>query len=279
MSDFQRAREALGVRLQQLRGDAGLTGRALAAGLGWPHSKISKLENGRQTATPHDLAAWAKATGHPALSASLQADLSALETHYRSWRRRLASGHQPAQQEAGAQERGAQLVRAYEPNVVPGMLQTPDYARHVLLASAALHQSPRDTDDAVRERMRRQELLYAPGRHFRFILWEGALRARVCPSGVLASQLDRLSGLVGLDTVSIGIIPFSADLPLTLRHGFWIHDQSYVTVETINAALHLDDQADVTLYLRAWGMYEQTAATGSEARRIIVAARHSLGAT
>ncbi|SOB84227.1 helix-turn-helix domain-containing protein [Streptomyces sp. 1331.2] len=277
MSDFQRAREALGVRLHQLRDDAGLTGRALAARLGWPHSKISKLENGRQTATPHDLTAWAEATGHPSVAGSLQSDLAMLETHYRSWRRRLANGHQPAQQEAGSEERGACVVRAYEPNVVPGLLQTPEYARHVLLASAALHQSPQDTDDAVRERMRRQELLYVPGRRFQFILWEGALRARICPPDVLASQLDRLSGLVGLDTVSISIIPFLADLPLTLRHGFWIHDQSYVTVETINAALHLDDHADVSLYLRAWGMYEQAAVTGAEARRILVSARHTIG--
>ncbi|MGA5819747.1 helix-turn-helix domain-containing protein [Kitasatospora sp. NPDC094028] len=278
MSDFQRAREALGARLQQLRADARITGRDLAAGLGWPHSKISKLENGRQTATATDLSAWADATGRPDLVASLHRDLDGLETQYRSWRRRLAAGHQQAQQEAGAEERGARIIRAYEPTVVPGILQTPDYARHVLLAGATLHQSPRDTDGAVRERMRRQEILYEPGRRFRFILWEGALRARVCPPEVLASQLDRLSGLIGLDTVSLAIIPFTAVLPLTLRHGFWVHDESYVTVETINAALHLDDQADVALYLRAWGLYEQAAVAGADARRLLVAARHAAGA-
>ncbi|MFG2917273.1 helix-turn-helix domain-containing protein [Kitasatospora sp. NPDC048298] len=278
MSDFQRAREALGARLQGLRADAGLTGRELAGRLGWPHSKISKLENGRQTATGADLAAWAEATGHAALVVSLQNDLSGLETHYRSWRRRLSGGHQHAQREADTEERNARVVRAYEPTVVPGLLQTPDYARHVLLAAAALHQSPRDTDEAVRERMRRQELLYETGRRFRFILWEGALHARVCPPGVLRSQLDRLCGLIGLDTVSIAVIPFSATLPLSLRHGFWIHDRSFVTVETINASLHLDEQADVALYLRAWELYEQVAETGTDAYHVLAAARHALEA-
>ncbi|MFD9124371.1 helix-turn-helix domain-containing protein [Kitasatospora sp. NPDC059571] len=278
-TDFQRAREALGVRLHQLRDDAGLTGRQLAAGLGWPPSKISKLENGRQTATEADLTAWAEATGHPALAPSLRADLRGLETQYQSWKRRLASGHQRAQREAGAEERSASLVRAYEPTAIPGILQTPDYARHVLASGAALHQSPRDTDDAVRERMRRQELLYEPGRRFHFVLWEGALRALVCPRSVLASQLDRLAGLVGLDTVTLAVIPFTAEMPLTVRHGFWIHDEAYVTVETINAALWLDAATDVALYARAWESYAQAAVQGNDVHRLLASARRALGPT
>lgn len=180
-TDFQRAREALGARLHQLRTDSRLTGRQLAAQLGWPHSKISKLENGRQTATENDLRAWAEATGNAGLAASLQSGLRGLETQYQSWKRRLAGGHRRAQREAGEEERKAETVRVYEPTAIPGALQTPDYARHVLSSGALLHQSPRDTEDAVRERMRRQELLYEPGRRFRIVLWEGALRALVCP--------------------------------------------------------------------------------------------------
>lgn len=276
-TDYQRAREALGARLRQLRNDAGLSGRELAAAAGWPHSKVSKLETGRQTAAQMDLTTWAEHTGHPTAAASLVADLHGLETQYRSWKRRLAAGHQPAQSEAGAEERAASTVRAYEPTVIPGILQTPDYARAVLAAGAALHQSPQDTDDAVRERMRRQDLLYERGRRFHFILWEGALHARVCPAEALAAQLTRLTGLVGLDTVTLAIIPFAAELPLSLRHGFWVHDETHVTVETINAAMHLDSPADVALYLRAWALYEQVAETGAAAHRLIGRARHALG--
>ncbi|MEZ0023345.1 transcriptional regulator with XRE-family HTH domain [Kitasatospora sp. MAP12-15] len=278
-TDYQRARTALGARLRQLRDDAGLSGRALAAAADWPHSKISKLETGRQTATEADLTAWAEHTGHPTVAASLHADLRGLETQYRSWKRRLASGHQVVQHEAGAEERSAGLIRAYEPNVIPGILQTPDYARAVLASGAVLHQSPADTEDAVRERMRRQDLLYERGRRFQFILWEGSLHAQVCSREALRAQLDRLTGLVGLDTVQLGVIPFSATLPLTLRHGFWIHDDTHVTVETINAALWLDSDHDVALYARAWAMYEQVALGGAEAHRLIGRARHALGST
>jgi len=176
-----------------------------------------------------------------------------------------------------AEEAAAGSIRAYEPTVVPGTLQTPDYARHVIASGAALHQSPKDVEDAVRERMRRQELLYERGRQFHFILWEGALRAMVCPRAAMAFQLDRLAGLVGLDTVRLGIIPFTAALPLSLRHGFWIHDEAYVTVETINAGMWLDDAADVALYVRAWSTYEMVAVYGDDAHRLIGQARHALG--
>lgn len=190
-TDFQRAREALGARLRQFRKDAGPSGRELASAAYWPHTKISKLENRRQSATEADLTTRAEHTGHPTASASLHADLHGLETQYRSWKRRLAAYHQSAQREAYTEERNASLVRAYEPTVIPGMLQTPDYARAVLTSGALLHQSPRDTEDAVRERMRRQELLYERGRLFRFILWEAVLRAQVCSPDVLIAQLDR----------------------------------------------------------------------------------------
>ena len=49
MSSFQRAREALGLRLRELRRDAHLTGRQLAASQGWHPSKVSKVEGGKQT--------------------------------------------------------------------------------------------------------------------------------------------------------------------------------------------------------------------------------------
>ena len=276
-TDFQRAREALGARLRELRTEAALSGRQLAGRLEWPHSKISKLETGRQTATEADIAGWAEQTGRPDLTDSLTAELRGLETQYQSWQRRLATGHRRAQREARAEEEAATVVRAYEPVVVPGMLQTPDYARHVIASGADLHQSPKDVEDAVRERMRRQDLLYERGRSFQFIIWEGALRAMVCPREAMASQLDRLTGMIGLDTVTLGIIPFSAALPLSLRHGFWIHDEAYVTVETINAGMWLDDAADVALYLRAWRKYDLVAVYGDGAHRLIGQARHALG--
>jgi transcriptional regulator with XRE-family HTH domain len=275
-TDFQRARIALGVRLRELRTEAGLSGRDLAERCGWQPSKVSKLENGKQTPTADDLAAWAGAVGRPRAAAELKGRLTGLEVTYRSWRRQLAAGHRPRQDVAAAEHTSSRLIRAYEATVVPGVFQTADYARHLLGHNADFRQTPRDTEAAVRARMKGQQALYEPGREFRAVVWEAALHVRVCPPAVLAAQLDRLAGLVGLDTVQLGIVPFEAALTLTPRHGFWIYDQRLVIVETISAEMWLTDAPDVDLYVKAWDRLNASAKYGRLAHRLIARARAAL---
>ncbi|MFI8927744.1 Scr1 family TA system antitoxin-like transcriptional regulator [Streptomyces sp. NPDC053474] len=130
--------------------------------------------------------------------------------------------------------------------------------------------------EAVRSRIRRQEALYDPAKRFHLILWEAALRALVCPPSVLAAQLDRLSGAVGLDTVELGIIPLSASLKLPPATAFWVYDDSRVIVETWHSELWIEDAASVSTYLRTWHTLRESAVYGSDAHRIITAARQSL---
>jgi transcriptional regulator with XRE-family HTH domain len=276
-TDFQRSREALGARLRELRTEAALTHRELAARLGWAHSKISKLENGRQTATVADLTAWAQATGFSETVPELKGSLRRLETQYRSWRRQLAGGHKPVQEAALAEEQRARSIRVYEASVIPGIFQTADYARHLFTHGSQLHRSPRDVEDAVRARMRRQEILYQRGQKYRVIVWEAALHAVIGGAEIMFGQLDRLTGLIGLDSVTFGIVPFSNALNLTPKHGFWIHDERYVTVETVNAEIEIKDPEDVALYIRLWDYYDQVAVYGSGAHRVIARARCALG--
>ncbi|MBT2451280.1 helix-turn-helix transcriptional regulator [Streptomyces sp. ISL-43] len=276
-TDFQRAREALGARLRELRTEAHLTHRELAARLGWAHSKISKLETGKQTASIADLAAWAESTGFSDTLPELKNHLRRLETHYRSWRRQLAGGHKAVQDAALAEEQRAQVIRVYETSVVPGIFQTADYARHLFTHSARLRRSPRDVEDAVRARMRRQEVLYQRGQKYRVIIWEATLYAVIGSPEVMLGQLDRLAGIIGLDTVTLGVLPFSASLDLTPKHGFWIHDDRNVIVETLSAEMELKEPDDVALYLRLWDYYDSAAVYGHTAHRAIARARHALG--
>ncbi|MFD9720011.1 helix-turn-helix domain-containing protein [Streptomyces sp. NPDC059076] len=273
-TDFQQARIALGVRLRELR--AGLTGRELAARLGWTQSKVSKLENGRQTASADDLRAWAEATGHPEAADELAGRLGGLESHVRSWRRQLRAGHRPVQDTLTVEYERSTVLRSWQGAMVVGMLQTADYARHVFSRYSDLHQSVRDTDDAVRARMRRQEMLYQPGRTFKILMWEGALHARVCPPPVLAAQLDRLTGIVGLDTVSLGIVPFGTTLPLPPSGAFWMYDDRLVIVEDWHAELWLDDLDTIGLYGRVWDLMDQAAVYGAPVHRLIARARAHL---
>ncbi|MFJ9338276.1 helix-turn-helix domain-containing protein [Streptomyces sp. NPDC101733] len=278
-TDFQAARAALGARLRDLRVSAPggrLTGTQLADRLGWSHSKVYKLENGRQTATADDLTAWAGATGQPDVADELTARLGGLESHIRSWRRQLASGHRAVQDALTAEHARTTTLRIWENCVVAGMLQTADYARAVFVRHAELMRSPRDTEEAVRARVRRQEALYESGRQHQIMMWEGALHTLVCPPAVLAAQLDRLLSVIGLDTVELGIIPFAAPLKIHPGNGFWMYDERLVIVEDWHAELWMDDVASIETYLRVWNTLRESAVYGAEAQAVIARARQGL---
>ncbi|MFD5466026.1 helix-turn-helix domain-containing protein [Kitasatospora sp. NPDC127059] len=276
-TDFRHARIALGQRLRELRAEGGFTGRELADRLGWTQSKVRKLETGRQTATHDDLAAWAEGVGQPGTAAELSARLRAFESGTRSWRRQLAAGHRPVQDTLTTEHDRSTVMRAWENAMVVGMLQTADYARHIFNAYVDLHRSPRDVEDAVRARIHRQEILYQPGKEFHVVMAEAALRAMICPPTVMAAQLDRLSGVIGLDTVSLGIVPFEASVSLPPANGFWIFDERLVIVEDWHAELWLDQPENVALYLRVWDTLESAAVYGADARKVITRCRRALG--
>jgi hypothetical protein len=95
---------------------------------------------------------------------------------------------------------------------------------------------------------------------------------------VLAAQLDRLAGTIGLDTVSLGIVPFEAALKVPPANGFWVFDERLVIVEDWHAELWLDDSDSIALYLRAWETLTGAAVYGADAHRVIARCRKALGA-
>ncbi|MEU3032209.1 helix-turn-helix domain-containing protein [Streptomyces incarnatus] len=278
-TDFQTAREALGARLRELRTEAGLEGKELAARLGWQTSKVSRLQNGKQTPTRDDLTAWAGAVGRLDVEDELHGLLAGLDMKQRnrSWRRQLAGGHRGRQEIAVRLTENTRQIRGLEVSRVPGLFQTPEYARVVFDSLAEFRGIPSTTDAAVERRMRRQEALYDPEKTFRFLVCEAALYHRPCPPDVMAEQLDRLYNLVGQKRVELGIIPFGAQLRRTAPHAFWIYDRRLVIVETISEELWLTGDEDMSLYERAWEWFAESAEYGSPARRLIGRARTALG--
>ncbi|MFI5798848.1 helix-turn-helix domain-containing protein [Streptomyces sp. NPDC051677] len=277
-TDYQTAREALGARLRELRAEAGLEGRVLAAKLGCQPSKVSRLQNGKQTPTAADLTAWALACGRPDAEAELRGLRAGLEMkqRHRSWRRQLAGGHRGRQEIAVRQTEDTKAIRGLEVSRVPGLFQTPQYARVIFDTNAEFRGITPTTEAAVEARMRRQEALYDPEKSFRFLVCEAALYHRSCPADVMAEQLDRLYNLVGQRRIELGILPFGAQLRRTAPHAFWIYDRRLVIVETISEELWLNGEEDIQLYERAWDWLAESAEYGAPARRLIGRARASL---
>ena len=254
-----------------MRRAAGLASGDLARRLGWPASKVSKLQNGQQMPTVADIAAWAAGCGQPEAAAPLLDLLAQAEAVHWQWRHRLRRGHAALQQDLDQEIRQARRVRVVEVAVIPGLLQTPEYARHVLAMSARLNQTSLDeVEPAVAARIRRQEALYDPARLFEFVMTESVLRRRVGSPHVMAAQLDRLIALSGLANITLGVIPDDAELSIIPGECFMIIDCKAV-LETWTAEDRLGTE-ESALYARVADTLLADAETGEAARRLINAA-------
>jgi transcriptional regulator with XRE-family HTH domain len=269
VSNVQEARSALGQRLRELRQHARLSGRQLADTLSWPPSKVSKLENARQTPSDDDIRSWARATNGQAETEALLASLHTLEVQHAEWRRVLRGGLRPHQDELAELDQKTRLFRAFEATVIPGLLQTAEYARARFAEGIRMLRLPNDIDEAVQGRIRRQEILYRPDKRFHFVLTEAALRMRVCAPGVMLGQLDRLVSFSALPNVRLGIIGFETRYATSPWHGFWLYDSDRVVVETYSAALNLAQPQEIALYSSIFDELAAVASYGRAARAII----------
>jgi len=269
VSNVQEARSALGQRLRELRQQARLSGRQLADALSWPPSKVSKLENARQTPSDDDIRSWARATDGQAETEALLASLHTLEVQHAEWRRVLRGGLRPHQDELAELDQKTRLFRAFEATAIPGLLQTAEYARARFAEGIRVLKLPDDIDEAVQGRIKRQEILYRPDKRFHFVLTEAALRMRVCVPGVMLGQLDRLVSFSALPNVRLGIIGFQTQYATSPWHGFWLYDSDRVVVETYSAALNLAQPQEIALYSSIFDELAGVASYGRAARAII----------
>ena len=271
MYGFQARREALGAELRQLRAAANLSGEQLANRLGWVQPKVSRIETGKQTPSVGDVQGWVQAVGaSPGTAERLLAQLRDVQAEYTTWRRLLRAGAMPHQEEILDLEVRARSIRVFESALVPGLLQTPNYARQMLgLAGGPTDFGAQDVEAMVATRMRRQQVIYEPNRSIRLIVTEAALRNRLCSLDAHLGQLDRIITVVGLPTIEVSVIPLDAELATVPQHGFNIYDRELVAVETITAELILRSPDEIELYERIFDALSGSAQHGDAAVAIV----------
>ena len=260
-------------RLRAARLRAGLTGTQLAAAHGWPQSKISKIENGRQAPTPSDIEAWMRDCGADDTEIEqLHALLDDMTSRHQDWRRRMRQGQ--AKVQAGYNElvRAAAVFREFTLVTVPGLLQTAEYARSPMKGGVVLHGAPADeVDAAVATRMQRQQYLYDQSKRFEFLLSEPVLRFLICPPDVVLGQLDRLLAVVtGLPNVRFGILPMEARLATIPQNSFVLIDDTAYVETFVGETVHTG--AEAAAYSRVMDLLWNDAVTGDEARALIMRA-------
>lgn len=264
-------REALGGRLRELRLNSGLSGTELARLAGWHQTKVSKIEYGKTKPTDADIRAWCEHTNSVDQLDDLIASVRNIEASYLEWRRVLGTGTKRRQQASVKLESETELMRWYEPVLIPGLLQTAEYAEEILRNVIDFYGITDDLDEGVSKRLERQQILYKRNHKFHFVIGEQALQTTVGDDRVMMGQLDRLLAVVGMPRVWLGIVPAQSRYRVPISN-FIMFDNRLVMVENVTAELTITQPREVAMYGRAFDVLAKQAVTGSQARELITAA-------
>lgn len=263
-------RVQLAGEMRRIREQHGMPGRVLAQHVRISQSKVSRIESGRTVPTLSEVAAWANAVEvSDEYREWLVALAESVYTEVHSWPVTMQM-RAHIQDEIEERELHARAVRVFQSSVVPGLLQTAEYARRMF----TMGDMPKSADavaESLEARLRRQQVVYEGDRRFDFVLTEAALRWRPAPVRLLLGQLDRINSLSTLDNVSVGVIPLDTVATTFGTHSFVIYDEldddkdPFVEVETIHANLIVNDPTNVGLYRARWSQLSEMAVFGDEA--------------
>lgn len=262
-------RQRLAAELKGLREGTGLSAARFGAPHGWSQGKVSKIETGRTVPASEDVETWAEAAGHPELAADLAALAESVGMKARGYwgkrRETLASRGE----EAGVAESLSDVVRVFQVGMVPGLLQTGDYAKAIL---SMLGKPEEEIPPAVNVRMQRQDALYQPGRRFEFVLTEGALRWRPGSPQMMYAQYNRLIRVMDVDSVDLRILPFSLQAPTFYDSPFTIYeipDDPYVLMEGTPGSAVYREERELEAARIAFQQGQEAALAGDDVIRMI----------
>ncbi|ANH92017.1 MULTISPECIES: helix-turn-helix transcriptional regulator [unclassified Streptomyces] len=245
-------RRRLGQELRRLRELKGMTAEEVAERLLVSQSKISRLENGRRSISQRDvrdLCGVYEVEDHRIVDSLMQ---MAKDSRQQGWWHSF--GDIPYSVYIGLETDAASL-RVYDPQVVPGLLQTRQYAE-ALIAGALPETTPADIEKRVQVRMRRQERIAAAENPLRLwtVLDEAALRRVVGGPALMREQLEHLVEQSRLPHVTVQVIPFGMGAHPGLNGQYAIlefpdtADSSVVYIEGVTSDLYLEKANDVQKY-------------------------------
>jgi transcriptional regulator with XRE-family HTH domain len=275
LEDWLNRPSRLADELKKLRRSAKLTGTQLANELGWAQSKVSRLERGIRIPSEIDILAWVRGVGgDDDLAQELIGMLGEVRAQHNLWRRQLRESQVDHQLDFDELGKSAAVVRNIETAMIPGLLQTAEYARWKFRENIiAYGLEVQDVDGAVAARMQRQAILYDATKEFHFLITETPMQMFPCPPSVMVGQLDRILAILGMPNIDFGIIPCGQRRVLA-QHGFALFD-SVAIVETHTSEIVLrGDESEG--YERMYGLLREEAAIGEEARLLVVQALERL---
>jgi transcriptional regulator with XRE-family HTH domain len=270
-------RQRLGNELRQLRRKEALTLEQACDRLGWAStSKLSRIELGQSRP---DLADVLDILDLYQISAADREKLVIIARDAaatRGWWRALG-GMGQRQRGYAELENAAASIFQYHQLVVPGLLQTPEYARVRVRSGRDLH-GDLDIEADARARAGRQALLrreHPP--HYEAVLDEAVFRRVTSSPEVLRGQVRHLMALGELENVTIRVLPFGARLHHSYvpHTGFSIYsfpdpaDPRTIVLETLTSDIHLTDDEDAALYARVAGWLQDAALSAADSAEFL----------
>ncbi len=270
----QAARKAFALRLKDLRLDARLNGRQLAAATGMLPSKISRIEHARQNPTEDDIRTWCRACSAEAQIPELIAAHREVEQMWLEHRRELRAGFKHQSERNRPLYEQSTLIQVYEPMAIPGFLQARHYIRASLDPIARFHGMRDDLDTAVEGRLNRLRVLTSGITRFSFVVEATALYTVFGDQETMEAQYDFLITATRLPNVSLGIIPLGRTRKdMWPNGGFYIYDDRLVRCEQWTGLYQTERPEEIATFLKIFRLLREQAVLGDAARAEIDAAR------
>jgi transcriptional regulator with XRE-family HTH domain len=248
-------RIVLGTQLRRLREANGITREAAGEAIRASHAKISRLELGRVGFKQRDISDLLDLYGVTDEAVRSEFLKMAEQANARGWWHQHAPVLPSWFEMYLGLEHSASVIRTYQVQFVPGLLQTEDYARNVILVG---HQaeSADEIDRRVNLRMTRQKMLHEPGApQFWAVIDEAALSRPFGPPHVMKEQLEHLLEMSELPNVTVQVLPFRFGSHAAAGGAFTILRfaesdlPDIVYLEQLNSAVYLDKRNEVEDYL------------------------------
>lgn len=266
-------RRRLGQELRKLRELKGMTAEEVAERLLVSQSKISRLENGRRSISQRDVRDLCGVYGvedHRIVDSLMQ---MAKESRQQGWWH--AFGDIPYSVYIGLETDAASL-RVYEASLVPGLLQTPNYASAVTEGSWP-EATAADIERRVQVRMRRQERITDPENPLRLwaVIDESALRRIVGNRSIMREQMRQLVQFSLEPHITVQVLPYDVGAHPGMYGKFSIleftdpQDASTVYLEGITSDLYLEKPNDVQTYSVMYEHLRMQALNADHSRQFI----------